>query len=112
MPGCAELVYHPERHADEKCPDPAARAAAQTKRQWIATPQTIENARMRCQAIRQANQDLQPCVERLRTQLLAERERLQAGSRAEAGALVASMPSACIRSARSEKLIRAATNPA
>lgn len=107
-----ELVYHPERHADEKCPDPAARAAAQSKRQWIATPQTRENSRLRCQAIRQANQDLQPCVERLRTQLLAERERLQAGSRAEA-VLSSREYAFCLYPVGTlEKLIRAATNPA
>ncbi len=79
-----ELIYHPERYADDKCPDPVGRAAAQTKRHWIATPQTIENARTRCRAIRQANEDLQNCVQKLRAQLVAERERLQAGAQAEA----------------------------
>ena len=79
-----ELSYHPERYTDNTCEDPLARAAAQTKQRWIATPQTIENARTRCQAIRQANQALQSCVQKLRTDLQTERERLQAGARAEA----------------------------
>ncbi len=79
-----KLSYHPERYTDSNCPDPAARAAAQAKLSWIATPQTIENARTRCQAIRQANQAMQSCVQRMRSQLQAERDRLLAGARAEA----------------------------
>jgi hypothetical protein len=107
-----ELSYHPERYTDNSCQDPVARAAAQTKQHWIATPQTIENARTRCQVIRQANQDLQTCVQKLRTDLQAERERLQAGARAEA--ILSSREYAfCLYPAAAlDKLIDAAASPA
>ena len=54
------------------------------KRRWIATPQTAENARQRCQAIRRINAALQPWLDDRREQLarrLAETSRrLQAES--------------------------------
>ncbi len=105
------MTYHPERHTDNSCEDPAGRAAAETKRRWIATPQTTENARIRCQAIRQANQALQPCVQKLRTQLNAERERLLGGARAEA-ILAARDYAFCLYPAAAlKKLVDAAERP-
>ena len=54
------------------------------KQQWIASPQTADNARRRCQAIRRINAALQPWLDDCR-RLLAERlaetsRRLQAES--------------------------------
>jgi hypothetical protein len=48
------------------------------KRRWIATPQTAQNARERCQAIRRVNAALQPSLDERREQLsrhLAETSR-------------------------------------
>ncbi len=61
------LRHHPERFLDANSRTPhddsseASRLIAE-KRRWIDTPQTAENARERCQAIRQANAALQPYV--------------------------------------------------
>jgi len=68
-----DLQYHPERWIDAS-PAPTSSSAAaarwvEQKRHWIRTPQTRENARTRCQAIRQANERLQPLVERHRRTL-------------------------------------------
>jgi len=72
------LTYHPERFMDrangrseEVGEYPAELIAA--KESWIKTPQTLQNARQRCRAIRQINEALQPWVhgrrERLERQL-------------------------------------------
>lgn len=70
-----ELEFHPERFLDgnpSECGgmqatiDPTTAAVIAEKRKWIATPQTTANARQRCQAIRAANQALQPAVASLR----------------------------------------------
>ena len=55
---------------------PPVEAMIAEKRRWIATPQTIENARQRCQAIRRINTALQPWV--------ADRRRQSADRLAEA----------------------------
>jgi hypothetical protein len=77
-----ELRYHPERYAEGA--DGATRALVEEKQRWIATEPTHDNARTRCREIRRANDGLQPWVEKLRGQLLAERDQLAAGLRAEA----------------------------
>jgi hypothetical protein len=52
------------------------------KRRWLGTPQTVENAKERCQAIRRINVALQPNLdgprERLKAQLAEASRRLQA----------------------------------
>ncbi len=62
-----QLRHHPERflgaypHTPHDHGAEACRLIAE-KRRWIDAPQTVENARERCQAIRQANVALQPYV--------------------------------------------------
>ena len=75
-----ELTYHPERYIDgvfEQSQDKPAevRSLVESKRQWIETPQTPENARTRCRAIRGVNESLQPYMENLRRQLHDDREK-------------------------------------
>jgi hypothetical protein len=73
-----ELTYHPERFLDGVF-QPAAgvpgevRELVNTKRRWIDTPQTVENAKTRCRAIRGLNESLQPWLENLRKELLDRR---------------------------------------
>jgi len=76
------LRYHPERFLE-----PVASAEVQEqidhlvaeKRRWIATPQTPQNARTRCHAIRRVNQQLQPYLAGQRRRLEAlEAETLRA----------------------------------
>jgi hypothetical protein len=62
-----ELRYHPERYLDGL--GGTAGESVSAKRQWVATPQIAENARLRCQAIRRANAALQPKVADRRQQL-------------------------------------------
>ena len=83
------LIYHPERHVDCSAErDPSARGTLssliETKQQWIATVQTRENARQRCQSIRQVNEALQPWVEEPRRQLEQQRSVVTQRLRAEA----------------------------
>ncbi len=70
-----ETTYHPERYLD-----PAVNGEVgemlQTKRSWIATPATPENAKLRGDHIRAANAALQPYVVAQRDLLLGERQRL------------------------------------
>lgn len=78
-----DLEFHPERFVDRL---PAAKAGAAAggdaarwideKRRWIATPQTPENARARCHAIRQANEALQSAVDPLRLQWTAAADQI------------------------------------
>ena len=42
------------------------------KRRWIETPQTVENARQRCRAIRAVNAALQPWLDDRRQRLLEQ----------------------------------------
>jgi hypothetical protein len=76
-----ELTYHPERFLStafdhsKRVPDDV-RKLVETKRQWIATPQTVENAKTRCRAIRDVNESLQFWLENQRQQLLELREKI------------------------------------
>ncbi len=76
-----ELRYHPERFVDSGANGSAASLIAQ-KQQWISTPATPQNAKLRGDHIRQANTQLQPFVESTRAALLANRESLHAQLRA------------------------------
>jgi hypothetical protein len=69
------LTHHPERYIDaahgdwaENRPWPTELIAE--KARWVQTPQTSQNARSRCRAIRGINQALQPWVDGRRGQLL------------------------------------------
>ena len=66
-----DLTYHPERYLDGA--DDAAADLMAAKRRWIETPQTAENARQRCHAIREANLALQPWLDP-RRQTMLERQ--------------------------------------
>ncbi len=79
------LVYHPETALKESeiAVDPQLREQAELKRRWVETVQTIENGKTRCRAIRSANEAMQPYVEGLRLELLAEGEQILAGIRSE-----------------------------
>ncbi len=75
------LAYHPER-----CLDATAEAAAALvveKQKWIETPQTAENARRRCHAIREINAALQPWLEERRSQLAEQLARAMRRSQAD-----------------------------
>ncbi len=73
-----ELTYHPEQYLDGIF-DKALGIPGElhqlidSKRQWIETPQTMENARTRCQAIRRINESLQPWLAEERRRLLNRR---------------------------------------
>ncbi|HEY4760708.1 MAG TPA: hypothetical protein VIH42_09020, partial [Thermoguttaceae bacterium] len=73
-----ELTYHPERFLDgvfdgsSDIPN-EVQSLVDQKRQWIETPQTIQNARTRCHAIRYVNESLQPWVDQQRQRLLQQR---------------------------------------
>ena len=82
-----ELEFHPERYVNRaslaeedrrRCDELLA-----VKQRWIITPQTRENARERCRAIRSANEGLQPLVADKRRQLAALRDAAAAQSRAD-----------------------------
>ncbi len=67
------LTYHPERFVSVEAGNrvgesngPAELMAE--KQRWIETPQTPENARIRCHAIRRINRELQPWVQTQRGQ--------------------------------------------
>jgi hypothetical protein len=51
--------------------NPEATSLIAEKRRWIATPQTAQNARERCRAIRRINTALQPWLDNRREQLAA-----------------------------------------
>jgi hypothetical protein len=63
-----DLTYHPEQFVDPSDSVPSNLLAE--KRQWIETPQTVENARRRCRAIRAVNAALQPWVAGRRKEIL------------------------------------------
>jgi hypothetical protein len=74
-----ELEFHPERYLDAVADHGASSPAAieqlvATKRHWIDTPQTRQNARARCHEIRRVNAALQALLEQRRSELVAERE--------------------------------------
>jgi hypothetical protein len=82
------LEFHPERYIDSRRLSPSdgnrANELVRLKRQWVATPQTRENARDRCHAIRGANNALQSLLAEPRRQLLARRDEAMRRTRAEA----------------------------
>lgn len=82
-----ELRFHPERYLRANSLTGEARHSAESlmaeKRHWIATPQTRQNARVRCQAIRGANEGLQPFVDPQRVVLAEQRTRLAEALRGE-----------------------------
>jgi hypothetical protein len=78
-----ELQYHPERFPPAT-PDAAEfERQAEAKWRWIETPQTPDNARQRCRAIRAANESMARLLETRRQEALAERERVSRRLRAE-----------------------------
>jgi hypothetical protein len=91
-----ELEFHPERFLEG--PDGAQAQGLQPlglektsikhwiaeKRRWIATPQTPDNAKQRCHAIRQANEALQPAVAKLRESWSAAAKEQQRAQHAKA----------------------------
>jgi hypothetical protein len=85
-----ELEFHPERclerHPAEVPEGERARVQqlARSKAQWIATPPTRENARLRCREIRAANEALAAWTQRLRRAALMQREALAQRLRSEA----------------------------
>jgi hypothetical protein len=83
-----ELTFHPERFAPVaaggSCDAAAWTALVAEKNRWVATAQARDNARRRCQAIRDINQALQSCVAQLREQWIARRNQLAERGRNEA----------------------------
>jgi hypothetical protein len=85
-----DLQFHPERWLDAQAVEiPAAEQGEvqrwrQSKAQWIATPQTRENAQQRCRGIRAANDALGRWTHALRSPWLARREVLLKHQRAAA----------------------------
>jgi len=76
------LQHHPEMFFAS--PDPEAAAMIAAKRQWIATPQTPENARTRRQEIRRLNAALSARLEPLRRELLMAEAAARRNARATA----------------------------
>jgi hypothetical protein len=66
-----ELTYHPEKFLNTNSAGPEIETLTAEKRRWIGTPQTKENAQVRCQAIRRINEQLQPILAGERELLLA-----------------------------------------
>ena len=62
------MTYHPEQSLDGA--ENVAADLIAAKRHWIETPQTAENARQRCHAIREVNAALQPWLADQRQRLL------------------------------------------
>ncbi len=77
-----ELTYHPERFLDGER-NAEVESLVRQKRQWIDTPRTYENARLRHQAIHSANEGLQGAVAERRAQLLDERSRIAGNQRTQ-----------------------------
>jgi len=69
-----ELEFHPERYLTGRLNDPAIRDTVTAKQRWITTSVTRENARIRCRAIREANEALQPHLAERRADLIARRD--------------------------------------
>jgi hypothetical protein len=77
-----ELTFHPERYLDG-ARDAGVESLLKTKRQWIDTPPSRENAKLRCHEIRRVNEELQPLLAQDRGQLVAEREQIARALRAQ-----------------------------
>lgn len=79
-----EIEYHPERFiAPARQAQPEVAEALSTKRRWVATPQTPDNARERCRSIRAANETLAHALDSERRQAQEDRERSSRRLRAE-----------------------------
>jgi len=78
-----DLTYNPDRYVEGDATQSAA-AWIEQKQRWVATAQTRENARLRCHAIREANENLQPMVADERSKLRQRREQLARAQRAAA----------------------------
>ena len=82
-----ELTYHPERYLTvpaEAASRDGLQELVESKRHWIATPQTPENAATRFQEFHRLNAALQPWVADTRQTLLSRREELTVALRGEA----------------------------
>lgn len=81
------LTYHPECFADSSQSPPGTNASVseliESKRHWIRTPQTAENAQIRYGRIRQLNEALQPWVATQREELLRQQEQTARALRVE-----------------------------
>jgi hypothetical protein len=77
-----ELQFHAERWLDGTAGD-GVQHLVESKNKWISTPQSPQNARERCRAIRNINEALQPHVASLRDRLLQERVTLRHDRRTE-----------------------------
>ncbi len=78
-----ELAFHPERRLPATLDDQSSELLRQ-KQQWISTPPTIENAKLRCHQIRAVNEALQPLLAEQRQRLVNEREQVALTLRAHA----------------------------
>jgi hypothetical protein len=78
-----ELTFHPELALKLVSLLPEEEALIAEKRRWIATPQTKENARIRCNAIRSINERFQPFLTGERELLLATQRVAAAKEEAE-----------------------------
>jgi hypothetical protein len=83
-----ELQFHPERFLGTASASATADQKSATliaeKRRWLDTAQTTDNARQRCRAIRQINDDLQPAVASLRELWSSQTTALANGQRLDA----------------------------
>ncbi|MBI3838022.1 MAG: hypothetical protein HY288_08825 [Planctomycetia bacterium] len=77
-----ELTFHPERYLDNAS-DARAELLLRTKQQWIATPASRENAKLRCHEIRRVNEELQPWLAQERGRLTYQREQIARALRAQ-----------------------------
>jgi hypothetical protein len=77
------LAFHPEQYLAAHNGSGEAQALVAEKRQWIATPQTAENARQRYQALRRINAALASCVAPERARLTALRQQARAAAQRE-----------------------------
>lgn len=74
-----EMEFHPEQFLEPAdLADREVATAVTEKRTWVETPQTRENARQRCTAIRHANTALQPRLQAQRERLADERAQISA----------------------------------
>ena len=79
-----QLRFHPERFIETSIADGEAAKLIDTKRRWVETTQTSENAKTRCHSIRDANERLSRFLLNESRQLLAERDSIVGRMRAQA----------------------------
>lgn len=75
-----ELAYHPENYLDGAAQGEAEPLVRQ-KQEWIATPATRENAKLRCHKIIEANQGMQPWLADRWRLLLEDRQHIAGAMR-------------------------------